>query len=554
VGEPRKIGKYELLEKIGEGGFAVVFKGRDPFIKRLVAIKLCRSEDEGLRRRFLREAEIAGSLQHRNIVTAFDFGFEAAGPYLVQEYLAGEDLKHKIQRRDPIGLGRKLGYLRQIALGLDYAHGQGVLHRDVKPGNVRVLDNDRVKILDFGIARLATADTRLTTKGSILGTAGYLPPEQLLGGEVDARGDVFSFGALAYELLAYRRPFAGSTMTELFEQVLRLDPPPLTDLWPECPPELWALVGRCLEKDRERRYPGFGELILDLTPILARARAADRAQAQAGRLPGPAPRPPAAPVPELTGGTRRSLEDTRPLALPKEVEAAARGDASDRGDASELNYPEPPSAPGLRERQEVESSWMSLPPTLAVAKEASSARWRWPGRKRRPPQPAPAVAAGEPAPPRRPPAVRGGGRREPKRRRWIVAAAAGLAALAVGAAGVAWLAGRPETPIDRRPPIAAETGAPAAAAGVLVIDAVPWGEVVRVVDASGAEVPLPDRRSTPLSVLVPPGVYQADLEPPGGGGLASCRTEVTASAAGRCRAELAAVTADDYFREAGWWR
>src|SRR4029079_14897526 len=133
-----KIGKYEILEKIGTGGFGVVLKGRDPFIKRFVAIKTCSSDDEEMRKRFFREAEIAGNLQHRNVTTVYDFGFEGEVPYLVQEYLPGEDLDQLIARRslDP---EQKLDYLIQIAAGLAYAHEQGVIHRDVKPSNVRVV-------------------------------------------------------------------------------------------------------------------------------------------------------------------------------------------------------------------------------------------------------------------------------------------------------------------------------------------------------------------------------------------------------------------------------
>src|SRR5262245_29771718 len=147
-----KIGKYEVVRKIGQGGFGVVYEGRDPFIKRRVAIKTCSTEDEEIRKRFFREAEIAGNLQHRHVVTVFDLGVPEGVPYLVQEYLPGEDLAHKIKRRDRLDDFTKLSYLAQVAEGLEYAHAQGVVHRDIKPANIRILEDGSVKIMDFGIA------------------------------------------------------------------------------------------------------------------------------------------------------------------------------------------------------------------------------------------------------------------------------------------------------------------------------------------------------------------------------------------------------------------
>ena len=144
--------KYQVLEKIGVGGFGVVYKAYDPFIKRAVAIKTCTSEDAEMRERFMSEAEIAGNLHHRNIVTVYDFGFKDGVPYLVQEYLSGEDLDRKIKRREFLSLPEKLLYLVQIVRGLQYAHSRGVVHRDIKPANIRILEDDTAKIMDFGIA------------------------------------------------------------------------------------------------------------------------------------------------------------------------------------------------------------------------------------------------------------------------------------------------------------------------------------------------------------------------------------------------------------------
>ena len=261
-----KIGKYEVLEKIGTGGFGVVYKGRDPFIKRFVAIKTCSSDADEMRRRFFREAEIAGNLQHRNVVTVYDFGVEGEVPYLVQEYLPGEDLDQLIARR-ALSDAQKLDYLLQIATGLQYAHAQGVIHRDIKPSNVRVVEGGRVKIMDFGIAKLAHLESQLTKTGMTLGTASYLAPEQIRGEDITHAADIFSYGVLAYELFAHRRPFEGQSLSNLFYQILSAEPPALTTFAAGCPPELAAIVASCLDKDPARRPRDGGELVAALEPL-----------------------------------------------------------------------------------------------------------------------------------------------------------------------------------------------------------------------------------------------------------------------------------------------
>ena len=194
-------------------------------MERLVAIKVCSTEDEQIRKRFLREAKIAGGLDHPNIVIAFDFGTEQDLPYLVQELLTGEDLRAIIDRQEPLGPDIKLRYLVQIAKGLQHAHAQGVWHRDIKPANVRILDDGRAKLMDFGMAKITNeSGTRLTADGSVMGTAGYFAPEQLKALELDQRVDIFSYGVLAYELLTYRKVFPGETFMVVFRQVLHDEP------------------------------------------------------------------------------------------------------------------------------------------------------------------------------------------------------------------------------------------------------------------------------------------------------------------------------------------
>ena len=261
----QRIGKYDVLERIADGGFATLYRGRDPFLKRLVAIKVCASDDAELRQQFLREAEIAGNLDHPSIVRTFDFGFDPVGPYLVQEYLQGEDLSYLISHRVPLSTRRKLELLVQIAEGLAYSHHRLVLHLDVKPGNVRVLGRRQAKILDFGIARLATSGA--PAPGAMVGTAGYSAPEQVMSKTVDARSDVFAFGALAYELLTFSRPFAGGTIGELFKRVLASEAEPISRHWPDCDEALVNLVGRCLRRDPAGRYPSFEVLLPELIAI-----------------------------------------------------------------------------------------------------------------------------------------------------------------------------------------------------------------------------------------------------------------------------------------------
>ena len=270
------IGKYEILEKIGTGGFGTVYKAYDPFIKRFVAVKTCTTDEEEVRKRFFQEAEISGNLQHRNVVTVYDFGTQADVPYLIQEFLSGEDLDRKVKRKEQIPSAEKVLFLVQIARGLEYAHSKGVIHRDVKPANIRILEDGTAKIMDFGIAKLAQRQSGLTQTGMTLGTAAYLAPEQIRGEKIDGRTDIFSFGVLAYELLTFERPFVGEAISGVLYQILNAKPKPLQTGWSDCPPELARLVEKCLEKEPAKRYASCTELLKDLDVILRRLRSQRR--------------------------------------------------------------------------------------------------------------------------------------------------------------------------------------------------------------------------------------------------------------------------------------
>jgi serine/threonine-protein kinase len=264
---PEKIGKYEITGKIGSGGFGAVYRGRDPYIKRTVAIKTCQLNDEEIKSRFFREAELAGNLHHRHITTIYDFGVENGIPFIVQEFLSGEDLDKKIKRGDPLPLLRKVEILAAITDGLAYAHAAGIIHRDIKPANVRILDDGSVKIMDFGIAKSLQTESNLTQTGITLGTSAYLAPEQIRGEPVDRRTDIFSLGILAYELLTYRKPFRGEHLSTVLYKILNDTPEPIETAAPDAPPALVAAVSRAMEKQRENRYATMEALKQDLLNV-----------------------------------------------------------------------------------------------------------------------------------------------------------------------------------------------------------------------------------------------------------------------------------------------
>jgi serine/threonine protein kinase len=264
---PEKIGKYEVLSQIATGGFGVVYKAWDPFIKRQVAIKMCVTPDEEVRARFRQEAQFVGNLVHRNITLVFDFGVEGGVPYIVQEYLTGFDLDQLARAgalRDPRAI---VAILLQVCEGLDFAHCRGIVHRDIKPSNIRVLEDGTVKILDFGIAKSKDAGLKLTQTGIALGTAGYLAPEQIQGATIDARTDIFALGVVAYELITRVRPFQGSSLSNVLYKILNEDPPSPGLLNPACSPQLDRLITRCMAKEPELRFQSAAELFTALRSI-----------------------------------------------------------------------------------------------------------------------------------------------------------------------------------------------------------------------------------------------------------------------------------------------
>lgn len=251
----KRIGKYELWELIGRGAMGAVYRAYDPVLGRTVAIKLMTpaiAADAELRDRFHGEARAAGSLQHPNIITVYDFGEADGHLFIAMEYVAGTDLSSIVGERAPLSLDEKIDLALDVLAGLAYAHRAGVIHRDIKPGNIRVSREGKAKIMDFGVARLADAD--LTKDGVVVGTPNYMAPEQIKGSEVGPAADLFSLGAVLFELLTYRKPFPGDNTHNVLFKVMTEEPPSLGELCPTLPPGIQRTVEKALAKKPEKRY------------------------------------------------------------------------------------------------------------------------------------------------------------------------------------------------------------------------------------------------------------------------------------------------------------
>jgi len=298
-----RLGPYEILDPIGAGGMGEVYRATDTRLGRTVAVKILPahlSQNPSARQRFEREARAVSSLSHPNICALFDVGHEGNTDFLVMEHLEGETLADRLEK-GPLPADEVLRYAIQIADALDSAHRQGVIHRDLKPGNV-MLTKDGAKLLDFGLAKAAlpqgsdasltaspTMTSPLTAEGTIVGTFQYMSPEQLEGREADARSDVFSFGALLHEMVTGRKAFEGKTQASLIASILKEEPQPISTLQPMAPPVLDRLVQTCVAKDPDERRQSMHDVLLELrwvagagsqagvpVPVAARRRSRSR--------------------------------------------------------------------------------------------------------------------------------------------------------------------------------------------------------------------------------------------------------------------------------------
>ena len=271
----RQIGKYEILGELGRGGMGAVYKGRDTIIGRDVAIKFIHEQainTPGIKKRFYREAQSAGRLSHENITIIYDIREEDGKLFIVMEYLEGRDLSEILKAGTFLSNEDKLNIATQICRGLQFAHEQGVIHRDIKPANIRVLPSGRVKIMDFGIARIQETGIQetLTQADTVLGTPGYMSPEQVMGEKLDRRSDIFSFGVLFYELLTGNNPFAGEHITTIIYKILHTEPQPINIVPGSLSDELQSVIAKCLAKKQDQRYPDFAAVLEILQPILDR--------------------------------------------------------------------------------------------------------------------------------------------------------------------------------------------------------------------------------------------------------------------------------------------
>src|SRR5262245_45720494 len=264
--DPAKFGRYELLERVGQGTLGGLYRARDTVLGREVAVKVMTAGflgDKGAHARFFHEAKAAARLQHVNIVTVFEFGEQQETPYIVMEFLRGFSLAERMRQGTPLPLREKVDIAIQLCAGLEAAHKQGVIHRDVKPANVWLCLNGTVKLLDFGIATAASSNA---TVADVFGSPGYMSPEQIEGREVDARSDIFSAGAVIYEMLTGRHPFEAESPTAVMLKIVNDGPRRIDE---ELPAALKTAVLRALEKSPAARYAHAADLGRDLKTVKA---------------------------------------------------------------------------------------------------------------------------------------------------------------------------------------------------------------------------------------------------------------------------------------------
>jgi eukaryotic-like serine/threonine-protein kinase len=300
-----RIGRYRLVSEIGRGAMGIVYRGEDEALGRSVAIKtilasMDAEEQAGYLARFRQEAKALGGLNHPNIITVYEFGDEGGVAYLAMEYLEGRELRDMIAKKQ-LDLTTIVEIAAQVAEGLAFAHARGIVHRDVKPGNVMVVGGNRVKIMDFGIARVRKSDVKTNT-GLLLGSPKYMAPEQVIGRPVDNRSDIFSLGVVLYEMIAGSPPFHADDIAAIMYQVCNNKPPPPSARNLGVPRALDLIVARAMEKEPEARYQDAAAMAADLRACLpeiasgampgepvATAAAVDETLAAAAPAPAPAP-------------------------------------------------------------------------------------------------------------------------------------------------------------------------------------------------------------------------------------------------------------------------
>ena len=536
-----KIGKYDIVEELGRGGMGVVYKAHDSLMERDVAIKVMSDlmlAVPEIRQRFFREARTAGRLSHENITVVYDVGEDEGRPYIVMEYLTGSDLAALIEGNEPISFLQKLDYAIQICRGLSYSHANEIVHRDIKPQNIRIVGNGKVKIMDFGIARSLTST--MTTTGAVIGTPFYMSPEQIQGRHVDKRSDIFSFGVLFYELLTGKKPFTGDVPTAVMFKIVYDEPERIDDAQIDHRSGLRDVVMRTLAKDPDNRYQDLAEVADALENIVADLRTDERKRMEQfrmrlGKLIGESRTllrgnkfrkardlvdqaarmdPASTEVARLRNEIAAAEErETKRVFIEERLNGARRGiEVKDlekaHGLLQEILRVEPEHAEAVRLSREVRDA-------IAYSKtgDLRYAATRKPGET----DPlAPETRSGAPtqllqpevtAPSRTIPETPGrtqpvGGQPRPatliprpRKKAYIVAGAVAL----VVAAAVFYrtLLYVPPSPH-----------------GYVALNILPWGEVSKIVSDGGQEVPLPGKTVTPCRLSLPEGLYYIHVANP----------------------------------------
>ncbi|MEP7013516.1 MAG: serine/threonine-protein kinase [Acidobacteriota bacterium] len=368
---PQKLGRYEIREELGKGAMGIVYLARDPLIGRLVALKTFRlgfsvgdRDIEQFRARFIREAQSAGILSHPGIVTVHDVveRSEEGLAFIAMEYVRGSNLKMLLQGDAPLELAFVADVIAQISAALDYAHAHGVIHRDVKPANVILTGDGKVKLTDFGIARLDSSN--LTQEGQMLGTPNYMAPEQVMGKDVDHRADLFSLGVVLYEMLTGHKPFAGENLTQVSHRIVYEPFTPPEKFVRDLPPALRAVLTKALEKSPADRYSTASDLARDLSAAVAgRNQSAHRDLNETQSVDA---FPPAMLVPDLPPAP--PLPVTEALFMP-------RGDGS--GDSSDESLHETIFTPPATVEFPLQATGVTSPPSPPAARRTGAGIGHW---------------------------------------------------------------------------------------------------------------------------------------------------------------------------------